>query len=97
MLIAHREMSYSLKIMSRPIAICEHCKGTGKAQISIVLAATLECVSKTPIPTSDVIAKLDDSSVKATAINNRLTHLKALGFIAESHREGKSIFWKRIK
>jgi hypothetical protein len=61
------------------------------------LRRTLEAVSfDNWCFTLEIVARVNDRFVKATAINNRLRALEVATLVV-SERRGKRLFWKRAK
>lgn len=84
--------------MNDVLVKCACCGGTGRAPLSAVMQRTLAVVPRREfIATQEIVKRLNDHSVKATAVNNRLAlWLLPLGLV-RSERRGKALFWKRIK
>lgn len=72
--------------MKPPLIQCETCHGTGREPLSELLTETLGMLGRRQATAVDLMI---DGMTK-NAINNRLEHLRRLGFV-QRQRRGK--FW----
>lgn len=76
--------------MKRPLVPCLCCNGSGKMQLPSSLWDTLLALKRRRNAHAAELLPFINDEVDATAINNRLERLRALGFVT---RRKRSKFW----
>lgn len=76
---------------------CKRCGGSGKL-VSLELTRTLAAISTRHATTvQEISAKLNESGIEITAINNRVAYLQRLGFVVMTGKRSKAKLWQRVK
>lgn len=76
---------------------CEHCRGSGRRELTMVESDTLQAVGSTWSTTDQIALRLWDIqgyAIKGPALCNRLVDLHRIGLVQRRAASGKHNEWK---